>query len=103
MNNYEENEDGVPVEAAKVFTQDFEYAVCKKICEYIEDKSSPLAALHRGLDAPIQTGKWYADTQEKVISADNKITYLMLQRKQQETRLKALKKPKGMKLGLGLV
>jgi hypothetical protein len=23
MNNYEENEDGVPVEAAKVFTQDF--------------------------------------------------------------------------------
>lgn len=102
INNYEENDDGVPVEAAKVFTQDFEYAVCKKICEHIEDQRSPLAALRRGLDATIQTGKWYADTQEKVMSADNKITYLMLQKKQQETRFKALKKPKGMKLGLAL-
>lgn len=100
--DYAENEDGVPIEAAKAITQDFEYAVCKKICEYIEDQSSPLAALRRGLDATIQTGKWYADTQEKVISADNKITYLMLQKKQQETRFKALKKPKGMKLGLAL-
>ena len=102
MSDYEENDDGVPVEAAKVFTQDFEYAVCKKICEYIEDQRSPLAALRRGLDATIQTGKWYADTQEKVMSADNKITYLMLQKKQQETRFKALKKPKGMKLSLTL-
>lgn len=102
IDNYEENDDGVPVEAAKVFTQDFEYAVCKKICEHIEDKSSPFAALRRGLDVTIPAGRWYADTQEKVISADNKITYLTLQQKQQYTRLKALKKPKGMKLGLAL-
>lgn len=102
IDNYEENDDGVPVEAAKVFTQDFEYAVCKKICEHIEDKSSPFAALRRGLDVAIPAGRWYADTREKVISADNKITYLTLQQKQQYTRLKALKKPKGMKLGLAL-
>ena len=102
MNNYEENEDGVPVEAAKIFTQDFEYAICKKICEHIEGQKSPFSALHRGLVATVQTGKWYADTQEKVMSADNKITYLTLQKKQQETRFKALKKPKGMKLGLAL-
>lgn len=102
IDNYEKNDDGVPVEAAKVFTQDFEYAVCKKICEHIEEQESPLAALRRGLDATPITGKWYADTQEKVISADNKISYLMMQRKQQETRFKALKKPKGMKLGLAL-
>lgn len=101
-NNYEENDDGVPIEAAKVFTQHFEYAVCKKICEHIEDQSSPFAALRRGLDVTISAGKWYHDTQEKVISADNKITYLTLQRKQQKTRLKALEKPKGMKLGLAL-
>lgn len=102
IGNYEENDDGVPVEAAKVFTHDFEYAVCKKICEHIEKQGSLPAALLRGLDAPIITGKWYADTQEKVTSADNKISYLMMQRKQQETRFKALKKPKGMKLGLAL-
>jgi len=101
-NSFEENEDGIPVEAAKVFTDDFEYAVCKKICEHIEDKASPFSALRRGLDVAIPTGKWYAETQEKVISADNKITYLMLQRKQQYSRFKALKKPKGMKLGLAL-
>ena len=100
IGSYEENDDGVPVEAAKIFTHDFEYAVCKKICKYIE--GAPLAALCQGLDAPIITGKWYADTQEKVISADNKISYLLMQRKQQETRFKALKKPKGMKLGLAL-
>lgn len=100
--NYEENEDGVPVEAAKVFTNNFEYTVCKKICEHIEDKASPFAALRRGLDVTIPTGRWYADTQEKAISADSKITYLTLQRKQQYARLKALKKPKGMKLGLAL-
>lgn len=100
--DYEENEDGVPVKAAEIFTQDFEYTVCEKICKYMEDLSSPLATLCRGLDIPVQTGKWYADTQEKAMSADNKITYLMLQRKQQETRLKALEKPKGMKLGLAL-
>lgn len=101
-NNYEENEDGVPVAVAKVFPQDFEYAVCKAISEHIEDQSDRFAALRRGLGATVSTGKWYADTQEKAMSVDNKITYLTLQRKQQRARLKALEKPKGMKLGLAL-
>ena len=102
INNYEENEDGVPVAVAKVFTQDFEYAVCKAISEHIEDQSDRFAALRRGLNATVSTGKWYADTQEKAMSVDNKITYLTLLRKQQHARLKALEKPKGMKLGLAL-
>ena len=100
INNYEENDDGVPVEAAKIFTKNFEYVVCKKICEHTKEQNSPLYALRLGLAPTFQTGNWYADTQEKVMSVDNKITYLMLQKKQQETRFKALKKPKGMKLGL---
>lgn len=100
--NYDENEDGVPVKVAKVFVQDFEYAICKMICEYIDNETSPYSALRRSLNETVQTGKWYADTQEKVMSVDNKITYLMLQRKQQETRLKALRKPKGVKPGLAL-
>ena len=100
--DYAENEDGVPAEAAKTITQDFEYAVCKKICEFIEEQTSPLAVIRHSVGATVPMSTWYADTQEKVMAADNKITYLMLQRKQQATRKKALKKPKGMKLGLVL-
>lgn len=102
IDSYEENEDGVPTAVAKVFKQDFEYAVCEKISEYLEDQSDRYAFIRRGLGTNISSGKWYADTQEKAISANNKITYLTLQRKQQYARLNALKKPKGMKLGLAL-
>lgn len=100
--DYTENEDGVPVEAAKVITKNFEYAVCRIICEYIKYQSSSLTVLYRALDATTPTPRWYSDIQEKVLSADNRITYLVLQRKQQVTRQKVLKKPKGMRLGLVL-
>ena len=53
-------------------------------------------------DMPISSGKWYIDTQEKVMSANNRISYLTLQKKQQMVRRKALLRPKGMKSGLVL-
>lgn len=100
--DYEQNEDGIPIKVARSLTQDFEYKVCEKICNYFEEQQSPLSALSRSVGVNISSARWYDDTEEKVMSADNKITYLMLQKKQQTTRCKALEKPKGMKVGLVL-
>lgn len=99
---YAINEDGVPVTVAQEFTNPFEYAVCKKVCEFYEEQTSPLSAISHRFNSPIVPSTWYAKTQEKVMSIDSKISYLMLQKKQFSARHRALVKPKGMKLGLVL-
>ena len=96
------NEDGVPVKVAQEFTDHFEYTVCKKVCEFYEEQAAPLSALKHRLDSTLIPSTWYDETQEKVTSIESKISYLMLQKKQQSTRHKALIKPKGMKFGLTL-
>ena len=97
-----ENEDGVPASVACRLSQDFEYEVGKRICNYFEEQRSPLTALRHISDIAVDSGRWYADTQEKAVSADNKVTYLMLQKKQLTARKKALEKSGGMKSGLAL-
>lgn len=100
--DYEENDDGVPSEVAKTITEEFEYSICKKVCEFFERQQSPLAALSRSIGATIPASTWYADTTKKLNNIDSKIDWLTLQREQQITRHKSLKKPKGMKVGLAL-
>lgn len=100
--DYEENDDGVPSEVAKRITDEFEYSICKKVCEFFERQQSPLVALSRNIGATIPASTWYADTTKMLNNIDSKIEWLTLQRKQQVTRRKSLKKPKGMKVGLAL-
>lgn len=93
------NEDGVPVKIAKIITQNFEYSVCEKICDYLYQQTC-FSNTRYYLNSNVSHGNWYANTQEKRISVDNKISYLTLQKKQLITRRKALEKSKGMKAGL---
>lgn len=100
-----ENEEGVPIGVAKKITEDFEYEVCKSAWKHLKVQqfsAHPFGMSLPKFDMPISSGKWYIDTQEKIMSANNRISYLTLQKKQQMVRRKALLRPKGMKLGLVL-
>lgn len=100
--DYEENDDGVPSEVAKRITEEFEYSICKSVCEYFERQQSSSATLGCRPRMSIRAFPWYEDTIKKLNGIDSKINWLTLQREQQITRHKALKKPKGMKVGLAL-
>lgn len=101
---YQENEDNIPVSVAKMLQDDFEYDVCKEIVEHFDSQSSGfpnyLGAITAAKMPRISNGLWYAKAQERVTTYQSKVDWLNLQKNQLSIRKKALSRPKGMRLGL---
>lgn len=109
------NDDGVPNILATKIEVDFEYVVCEyavKCFERIQLEQermsspfsiNPLPSIDLTLDdLSRRNGYWYQKTRDKMNEANASIEWLKIQKKQLLVRKNVLKKPKGMKSGLGV-
>ena len=91
--NTELNDDNIPCElAAEVKGTYFKYEVCRAVAEQVFPTMLPLISA-----AP--TGAWYERDKQRIANLRIEIASLRIHEEQSREQRKALKKPKGMKLG----
>lgn len=99
------NEDDLPISLVEQIKNDFEYEIAKRIAKYFDQQTrqsrygSTLSAIISPPEISM-TGIWYSKAKERIVENQNKIDLLTTQKSQLQIRGAALKRPKGMKMGL---
>lgn len=110
-NGYHPNDDSIPSGFA-VALPDFEYQICESVMDAMKKRlksSSPktsyggildMASLDFGFSMPRIKGYWYQKTKDDMHVNLGHLEWLQVQKRQLETRQKALKQSKGIMSGL---
>lgn len=110
-NGYHPNDDGIPSGFA-VALPDFEYQICETVMDAMKKRlksSSPktsyggildMASLDFEFSMPRIKGYWYQKTKDDMHVNLGHLEWLQVQKRQLETRQKALKQSKGIMSGL---